>query len=173
MIETTDIIRVTKDYACKMHKISRQRYDNHPYEHHLRMVCEIASKFIDLIPFNDRFDIYAGCWAHDLIEDTGVTYNTVKLNTNETVAEYSYALTNEKGKNRAERANSKYYKGILEYKHASFIKLCDRIANVMYGKKINSKMFKMYQKEYEHFKNELYDGRWDDMWKYLEVLLKY
>jgi (p)ppGpp synthase/HD superfamily hydrolase len=72
-----------------------------------------------------------------------------------TVAEITYALTNEKGKNRKERANAKYYKGIRETPYATFIKLCDRLANVSYSKSVNSKMIEAYQKEQGGFECQL------------------
>jgi len=69
------------------------------------------------------------------------------------VADIIYAVSNEKGKNRKERANDKYYEGIRQTEGASFVKICDRIANVQYSKMTGSKMFEMYKKENEHFKN--------------------
>lgn len=63
------------------------------------------------------------------------------------VADVIYALTNEKGKNRSERANDKYYDGIKKYSGYIFVKLCDRIANVQYSKLTKSRMFEMYKTE--------------------------
>jgi len=162
----------TEFYACKIHDKTNQLYDNLPYKHHLKMVCSVAEKFLHLIPKGDEDLVIAGCWAHDLLEDTEISYNDLRKHTNEIVAEYAYACTNEKGRTRAEKANITYYNGIKAFKHASFIKLCDRIANVEYGKKKRDNLFKMYKKEQTHFKEELYDGRWEEMWKYLDDLLK-
>lgn len=159
-------------YATKMHAKINHMYDVHPYRYHLKMVVTFAEEFIHLIPKEDQDTVIAGCWVHDAIEDAHASYNDVKNNTNETVAEYAYALTNEKGRTRKERANDKYYIGILEYRHASFVKICDRMANVTYSKSHNKKMFKMYKKEHEYFKTKLYDGRWDEMWDALENIFK-
>ena len=159
-------------YACKMHGLTGQQFDNHPYKFHLSGVADVGRRFIHLIPIGDRDTVYAGCWSHDLIEDAGVTYNDVLNATNLIVAEYAYALTNEKGRNRAERAGPNYYYGIRIYKHASFIKLCDRIFNVEYSRTHGTRMYAMYKKEYPKFKKELYDGRWEEMWKHLDYLLK-
>jgi len=52
------------------------------------------------------------CWGHDLIEDCRVSYNDVKDALGQEAADIIYAVTNEKGKNRKERANDKYYEGI-------------------------------------------------------------
>jgi len=172
MIKYKNIKDKAEFYACKMHGLCHQMYDTHPYRFHLRGVVDVAKEFIHLIPVKDRDTVIAGSWSHDLIEDAGVTYNDVLKNTNLIVAEYSYALTNDKGRNRAERANPGYYYGIRIYKHASFIKLCDRIANVRYGIEHKSKMVNMYKKEYESFRKELYDGRWEEMWATLDLLLK-
>jgi len=60
-------------------------------------------------------------------------------------------VTNEKGKNRAERANKRYYDGIVETPGATFVKLCDRFANLRYGKMMKSPMFEKYKKEQDHF----------------------
>jgi len=159
-------------YASQMHTKINQLYNNLPYRVHLKLTVEEAEKFIYLIPVHDRDTVIAGCWVHDLIEDTGVTYNDVLTHTNKIVAEYAYACTNDKGRNRAERANPGYYYGLRIYKHASFIKLCDRLANVRYGKEHKSGMLTMYKREYAHFREHLYDGRWDEMWAELEKLLE-
>jgi hypothetical protein len=90
-------------------------------------------------------------WGHDLIEDTRVSYNDVKDHLGQEAADIIYAVSNEKGKNRKERANAKYYEGIWNTPGAVFVKLCDRIANVQYSKMTKSRMFEMYKKENDHF----------------------
>jgi (p)ppGpp synthase/HD superfamily hydrolase len=159
-----------KTYAISCHRDVNQRYQDKPYEFHLKMVVEIAERFIHLIPEKDREDVIAGCWVHDVIEDTGKTYNDVKKATNETIAEYAFALTNEKGRNREERANHAYYSGIDRYKHATFIKLCDRYANMKYSKDTGSTMFKMYQKEMDSFAWHLKSHKYEELWTALETL---
>jgi len=75
----------------------------------------------------------------------------VKNQLGEEVADIVYAVTNDKGKNRKERAGDKYYEGIRNTPGAVFVKLCDRIANVQYGKMTKSRMFEMYKKENSEF----------------------
>ncbi len=70
-------------------------------------------------------------------------------------ADIIYALTNEKGRNRAERGNDKYYEGIRNTPGAIFVKLCDRIANVQYSKMTKSRMFEMYKKENPEFMSKV------------------
>ena len=69
--------------------------------------------------------------------------------------ELVFALSNDKGKTRAERAGEKYYNGICEVPYAPLIKLADRMANmkfsaeqVLLGK---TWMKDVYAKELPHF----------------------
>ena len=165
------VIEKAKFYAIEKHKYVNQSYDMYPYSFHLDMVYKVAKRFIDLIPIQDRDEVLAGTWVHDIIEDARENYNDVLEETNEVVAEYAYALTNPKGKNREQRNRKEYYDGLKLYKHASFIKLCDRIANIEFSRKSGNSMYKKYQREAKEFRAKLDDGRWDEMWKYLESKL--
>jgi len=101
-------------------------------------------------------------WGHDTIEDTRASYNDVVKHLGQDAADIVYAVTNEKGKNRSERANEKYYAGIVARPGAVFVKLCDRIANVQYGKMTGSSMYEKYRKENDHFVQSLgWDGSGD------------
>jgi len=134
------------------------------------MVAHVAKKYSYLL--DDEVDYFTGkkeydkgrddtvtlrtsclraAWGHDLIEDTRVSYNDVKEHLGQEAADIIYAVTNEKGKNRKERANEKYYEGIRNTPGAVFVKLCDRIANVQYSKMTGSRMFEMYKKENDSF----------------------
>lgn len=164
-------------WILKQHESTNHMYDAYlPYEFHLRMVAKVAEKFIELIPnLNDgetawRDMVLLAAYGHDLIEDTRVSYNDVKENLGLGSADIIYACTNEKGKNRKERANEKYYEGIRNTQGAVFVKLCDRIANVQYSKMTGSRMFDMYKKENINFMIKL--GRevgdpYEPMFQYL------
>jgi len=152
------------NWIKEQHWNTNHMYDKYlPYEFHLRMVVNVANKFMDLIipksyihPENPNYEnIILSAWGHDLIEDTRTSYNDVGENLGFDVAEIVYALTNEKGKNRKERGNDKYYEGIRTTENAVFVKLCDRIANVQYSKMTQSRMFQMYKKENEGFMEHL------------------
>lgn len=154
------MLKLIKEFAIMSHENVNHKYGVYPYSYHLSMVVDVANEFIDSIPEEDREIVLSACWMHDTIEDCRLTYNDVKEVSGFEVAEIVYALSNEKGKNRKERANEKYYKGIREVKYASFVKLCDRIANVKHSKKEQSKMFEVYKKENENFVNQLFpNGR--------------
>lgn len=165
------MLQKTIEYATKKHTEVNHRYGENPYSYHLKMVCDVAEMFIYLIPPTERENVYCGCWVHDIIEDTRETYNDVKNETNETIAELAYALTNEKGKNRSERASDKYYSDMRKTENAVFIKFCDRIANITHSKNQGSSMFKKYKKENKNFIEKLYDPQLEDMMKYIDELL--
>jgi len=166
------MIEKTKEYAIKCHTDTCHYYDTHLYSYHLQMVVDVANKFIHLIPEKDRDVVISSAWCHDLIEDTRNTHSDVLKATSLEVAEIVYALTNEKGKTRKERANEKYYAGIRNTTYATFVKLCDRIANIQYSMSQRSRMLEMYRKETSDFINTLYDEKYDEMFHYLETLVE-
>ena len=182
-----DIIK----WCLDKHNSTNHMYDTYlPYEFHLRMVNQVAKDFKHLL--DDEVDYFSGketvrhdenkvtlrtaclraTWGHDLIEDCRVSYNDVVNVLGKEAADIVYSVTNEKGKNRHERANKKYYEGIYETPGGVFVKLCDRIANVQYSKMTKSRMFEMYKKEQSDFEYMLYsNGHYTQpMWDYLTNL---
>ena len=157
-------IEIARRFAFYCHKNVNHLYDGKPYETHLDAVGEIAKKYIYLIPSKDRDNVLGAIYLHDTIEDTRRTYNDIVKNSNKYVADLVYAVTTEKGKNRAQRANSKYYKDIRHTEYATFIKLCDRIANIEYGKSKGSSMFNTYKKEHNKFVKSLKKSWWERLW---------
>ena len=147
------------NWILEQHRSTNHLYSDYlPYEFHLRMVANVAKQFGRLVVdiCNDGTgltgeDILLGAWGHDTIEDTRVSYNDVAKQLGPKAADIIYAVTNEKGRNRKERANDKYYEGIRNTPGAVFVKLCDRIANVQYSKMTGSRMFEMYKKENDEF----------------------
>lgn len=145
-----------------------------PYRIHLEMTNQVFQEFKHLL--DDEVDYFTGkkeydrgvdntvtlreacdkaSWGHDLIEDARLTYNDVKDMLGQEAADIIFAVTNEKGKTRKERANPKYYAGIVATKGAVYTKLCDRIANVRFGKMMKSRQFYMYKKENPEFVKSL------------------
>jgi len=167
----TKILNKSIEFAEYHHNGTNHKYDGKSYTYHLSMVVEVAEKFIHLVPSSKRDIVLAACWCHDTIEDCRVTYNGVKSELGEEVANIVYALTNEKGKTRKERANDKYYQGIRETEFAVFVKLCDRIANIQYSYSQRSRMSDMYKKETPDFIKSLYDEKYKQLFHYLENLV--
>lgn len=135
------------------------------------MVYNAAFVFQHLVEPEDRANFLAAAWTHDLIEDCRQTYNDVKGATNERVAELTYALTNEKGKNRHERASDKYYAEMRLVKHAVLLKVCDRIANAKYSFDKGSSMYEMYRRENESFIDKTYMSEYREAFSYLCMVL--
>lgn len=179
------MIEKVKKFVIAAHKSINQKYGNHDYDYHLEMAVNFGYMFIHLIPEEDREDVIAAIWSHDIIEDvSSVTFNDLKKVTNHRIALLAYACTNEKGKTRAERANNKYYRGIKYTKYATFVKLCDRMANMHHSHTTKSRMLEMYRKEHDHFKRKLQpnfltklyfkhikkEPDYTEMWNYLETI---
>lgn len=127
-------------WCIDKHKETNHFYDTYlPYEFHLRMVATVATKFNHHIPAQANEGWWLGVYGHDLIEDCRISYNDCNEVLGEIAANIIYAVTNDKGKNRKERAGEKYYYGIRQTYGATFVKLCDRIANVQYSKLTQSR----------------------------------
>lgn len=144
------------NFALSAHADTNHKYDNKPYAVHLGMVVAYAYKYIHLIPKELRLGVIHACWLHDTIEDCRMTFNDIKKIAGEKVANIVYAVSNEKGHNRQERASHKYYQGIRDTPGAIFVKLCDRLANVSYGYQIQSPMLGLYHKEHSEFIDKLF-----------------
>ena len=145
------------EWIFEQHRSTNHKYDGYlPYEFHLNMVAGVAKQFqYLLIDQENRTNVILAAYGHDLIEDTRVSFNDVVEVLGIEAADIIYAVSNEKGKTRKERANEKYYAGIRATPYAVFVKLCDRIANIQYSKMTKSRMFEMYKKENDHFMKEL------------------
>ena len=152
------------DWIIQKHVSVNHMYTDNPaipYEFHLRLVVQNVDRFIGLLNALDisHKDMYLSAWGHDLIEDTRVSYNDCVKVLGEFASDIIYAVSNEKGKSREERANEKYYQGIRDTQGAVFIKLADRIANVEFSKFTRSRMFNIYQKENAKFMESLRGGK--------------
>ena len=106
-----------------------------------------------------KVPIIFGAYFHDAIEDARMTYNDVLMTAREFMTNYQaiiateivYALTDEKGRNRAERGSEKHYEDIRNTLYAPFVKFCDRYANFIYSVEANSKMAHTYAIEMPSF----------------------
>ena len=160
------VIGQIKDSAHRLHDSVNQHYDGvHPYSLHLDMVADSVYRYgyIVCVADEDVLPLLFGAYFHDSIEDTRVTYNDVMKIAQKYMGreqalmatEIVYALTNDKGRTRAERAGEKYYQGIRETPYAPFVKLADRLANITYscthGNDANLHMREVYRQELPHF----------------------
>jgi len=159
-------IQEIRQAAHELHQSVNQTYgDDLPYGYHLDMVADGVCRFGHLVCAceEDVVPLMFGSYYHDSIEDARLTYNDVMATARRWMteeqalmaAELVYALTNEKGRTRAERAGEKYYEGIRKTPYAPFVKLCDRLANTTYScsedDNDNTRMREVYKGEMPHF----------------------
>lgn len=164
--ELAPIINEIRNDAHALHASVNHAYDRiRPYGFHLDMVVNWVRKYIEevCVSEQDVLPIYFAAFYHDSIEDARLSYNDVMRIAEELMneeqaylaTEIVYALTNEKGRNRAERANEKYFAGIREIPYAPFVKLADRLANTSYafskGTADSLRMSKVYREELPGF----------------------
>jgi len=158
-------------FAIEAHNKVNHLYDGKPYSVHLSMVVGYFYELIEFVPTDLRSKVLDACWLHDTIEDCRLTYNDILQVAGSDVADIVYAVTNEKGKNRKQRANDTYYKGIRETPGAIFVKLFDRLANVRYSKVTLSNMLAVYSKEQDGFIQSLFpDNMPDHYYKIIDKL---
>lgn len=166
IVANADQIAAIRAMAVAVHDGVNQKYDDvHPYWLHLDMVADVVRRYgADVCAqASDVAPLFFGAYFHDSIEDARLTYNNVLARARSffdedkalMAAEIAYALTNEKGRTRAERANDRYYAGIRITPYAPMVKLADRMANFSYslrgGDDANDAMRQVYIAEMPHF----------------------
>ena len=141
----SDLLERIRHAAHEAHAAVNQFYGvDLPDSYHLGGVAELVARYggEECTRAEDVPAVMFGAWFHDSIEDARLTYNDVRkrarsLGLDEAqafmAAEIVYALTNEKGRTRAERAGVKYYEGIRAVPYAPMVKLADRMANVRFS----------------------------------------
>ena len=125
--------------------------------------------------FRDDPEMLRAGWCHDIVEDTRTTIDEVRARFGDRVAHLVWAVTNEPGTNRKERALLTYPKIRAAGPDAVALKLCDRIANVRSCWDLRDARLFMYYKEYSEFRGALRrpeDGaRVRALWEHLDKLL--
>ena len=153
--------------AHQLHASVNQFYDNTlPYSFHLDSVVDYVTKYSHEVCAHEAhiIPILFGAYFHDSLEDTRISYNDLTkialkhMDKDQAfiAAEIVFALTNDKGRTRAERAGEKYYQGIRQTPYAAFVKLADRLANASYScglacNNYNQRMKDVYCSEFPHF----------------------
>ena len=154
-VETT-LHHKARAFGIKAHKDTNCSYDGLDYSIHLLMVAQVAKEYKHLLSSPTITETaMCACWLHDVIEDCRITYNDLKKEFGEDIAECVFLLTNHKGRNRKERASDLYYWEISQNEAARFVKICDRIANAEYSKETQSRMLSVYENEQDYFLRRL------------------
>ena len=161
-------VAVLAEAAAQCHAAVNQTHAAHlPYAFHLRLTASYALRFLPLLQLDEAQGetVLAAAYFHDTLEDARLSYNDLTALLNRlkgehglrlavhAAAEAGYALTNDKGRTRAERAGDAYYQGIRETPFAPFLKMCDRLANLRYSTlwTPRQRMAWVYAEEMPHF----------------------
>jgi guanosine-3',5'-bis(diphosphate) 3'-pyrophosphohydrolase len=162
------LLEKARDFALKAH--GDQTYGPYPYRHHLEAVAANAREF------GFPLAAVAAAWLHDTVEDTEVTREEIEREFGPEVAALVEGVTNEYGRNRAERKARTMPKTKAAGKMAVGLKLADRIANVTAclddRDPKNTSMLRCYRREHPAFRAGLRtEGEWDELWAKLDELL--
>lgn len=150
MSSITDIIKA-REFAEKKHGC--QKYGEAPYVKHLD---DVANVLIEVgLSTPEKLHLITAAYLHDILEDTATSYNDIKTEFGIQIAEIVYAVTDELGRNRKERADKTYPK-IENNADALIIKLADKIANIRTSIREESTLRDMYKKEYPKFRQYFY-----------------
>lgn len=158
-------VNLAKSFASDAHQ--GQIYGSVPYIQHLEETYQVA------VDHGLDEEIQCGCWLHDTLEDTKVTYSELVDIFGVSIAEMVYCVTDELGRNRKERKEKTYPK-IASNPESIAVKLCDRIANIENAIKHGEDgLLKMYLKEDSEFQKYLFNEEYLPLWnRYLDLLNK-
>lgn len=94
-------------------------------------------------------DALAVAWLHDILDCHNITYQRILNLTSYEVAEAVFLLKENKGRNRREKHSSQYFEEIASNDLATFVKLCDILANATYCVyTVNKSMLKAYKEDF-------------------------
>ena len=147
---TNPLVEKARAFACEAHKgliYNRGYY----LENHLDKVVINVLEFYEFdTKYNTLVEILAAAFLHGTVENTDVTLEDLQREFGTIVAHYVDCVTDADGPNKKVRKMLSYSK-TRRSSEGVFIKLCDRLANVQAGNKLD-----MYKAEYYTFKCALY-----------------
>lgn len=165
-IRNSPLINEARKLAFAAH--AKQKYGNLPYGVHLNHVYSYLYNY----EYHEH-ELLAAAYLHDIVEDTGTPIEEIAAKFGKRVGELVWAVTNEPGANRKERA-AKTYPKIAKVPGATALKLADRIANTEFSKAGNLSLYKMYRSEYPAFRQALFvPGEHVKLWDFLDYLNGY
>ena len=163
---------IDKARQFALHAHGDQRYGDQPYAVHLDAVAAVPDHYGETAQVIGLL--------HDVIEDTSVTYETVRAQFGEYIADCVAVLTDEPGGTRSERklkTNQKMLQTAGSLELALIVKAADRLANVRAClNNCDERRLKMYRDEHQQFRNAVYreglcDEFWDDLERHLDLTL--
>jgi (p)ppGpp synthase/HD superfamily hydrolase len=165
-VETASKVERARTFATERHG-DQQYGDGSPYVTHLGQVVAVLERF----GFGGDHELVCAAWLHDVVEDTETTADEIEDLFGSRVRALVWAVTNEPGKNRKERALKTYPK-IASTPDAIIVKLADRIANVEASIRSRPDLLAMYRKEWAKFASLRSDAGPATMWEHLQSLIE-
>lgn len=157
-----------REWAASRH--GAQRYGDHAYEFHLDSVETVAEEFF---PGDAR--LKQGSYGHDLLEDTETTAeDLLSAGFDADAVGDIVAVTDVPAGTRKQRKEKTLPRIRERGPYAIKLKLCDRVANVRFGKTSADSKIGMYRDEQAHLESELFDPAHTDilpLWQHLRELL--
>lgn len=162
-------------------------YGEYPYICHLLQVERTIQNFLLGDPCFSSIlgQLRIAAILHDILEDTQVSKSTLDEMFGHEIADIVFAVTNESGKNRAEKFEKTSVK-IRGNALATILKLADRISNYtncikQYNSNNTNNLLKMYDKESARFKELIQVSDYTEygigdcilnMWEILDILVE-
>lgn len=168
-----NVAAVAMCHAVWGHDGAGQRYGKSPYSTHLLAVANQSRSWGHLLPEGKRVVAEAVAWLHDYIEDNLGTMHEVEEFAGHQVASYTQLLVSSTGATRKERHDAAYYERVGSERISTFVKLCDRLANVLAddGSPKAASMKMKYGLEQAHIEAHLHVGeRYPELMPLLEAL---
>ena len=120
-----NLVNTARDLATQAHAGQLVKGTSLPYTTHLAQVAKLVQSVTD-----DQ-NMVAAAWLHDSLEDTDLEYDDLLQATNETVANYVLALTDQAADgNRATRKQAERDRLGNETAEVQTVKLADVVANL-------------------------------------------
>jgi len=118
-------------FAVKAHKNQMMQYPSDmPYVAHIFGVCQTAINYVEKNIELDWDLLVQVALLHDTIEDTDVTYQDIKLNFGENVANGVLAVSKEDNIEKEKQMENCIQKIKRSPKEIAMVKLADRIFNI-------------------------------------------
>lgn len=172
------MIEKARQYAFEKHNkpSESQRYGNAPYSKHLEDVRAVADRHQAYLKEDEIEDVYCAIYLHDTVEDTETTPNLLKKLFNDRIAGIVLAVSNERGWDKKEILFKTLPK-IWQNRLATFVKLCDRIANTTNSRQgmdeKSGTILHRYRLEYPVFRYALKSNDFEKMWLELDELYNF
>jgi (p)ppGpp synthase/HD superfamily hydrolase len=169
--KTFSFVEKAKYFSLMEHNGANNYYYSVPYETHLTMVTDYAYKYLYLLDSRHHDNVLAACWCHDLLGSTRVKYSDIERLLNFETAEIVRCVTSDpRGRTRKERLNNGILKEIQSSKEATFVKVCERIANTVYTRVKKKEVYDVFRNEYFDFAEALFRHDLSSLFKELEKI---